>query len=499
METPTVGLLLAAAACLHAQTGVAVEGRVVSTSDKTPIRRAVVTLRGQETYLIRSDANGHFALPDVAPGQYEVEAAREGYQTRPLAGVVIGPGVVPLEVPLTPLALLAGRIVDELGDPVPDADVEAMHFRYESGRRQLQSSARVKTNDRGEYLIADLTPSRYYLRASDAQHIPPIIGDYFDRGPRRMQIYAPAFYPGTRDPDRASMLSLAAGAELQHVDLAIHRESVYSVRGRIAQGATVRLVRRFDEPGGAYASRPAGNGQFEIWGVTPGAYTVTGSRQSTVYAARKVEVVNDDIDGVDLTGSTAIGVAGSVRGAALPGLHVVLQSEEAAALDLNAPVNANGAFTLNAQPDSYIVHVTGEGAWLKSMRIGDREVPDHRLVPGRFEGALVLEASTASGAVSGSVTGPDGKPAAAVPVTLVPDQSLPFWSDMAQVSVTDAGGSFVFPRVIPGSYRLFAVEGAASGAPLDPEFRKPFDAKGAPVQVETNGKAAVSLSLIQDK
>ncbi|MDR3701165.1 MAG: carboxypeptidase-like regulatory domain-containing protein [Candidatus Sulfopaludibacter sp.] len=498
METPAVILLMAAAA-LHAQTGVAVEGKVVSTVGNAAVKRAVVTLRGEEIYLCRSDAHGQFSLKDVVPGRYEVEASHEGFQSKPEPAVTIGPGPATLELHLVPQALIAGRIVDELGDPVPDADVEAMHYRYQAGKKQLQSTARVKTNDRGEYLIADLAPSRYYVRASDPEHDPPIIGNYNDRGPRRQQVYAPAFYPGTRGANRASMLSVARGDELQRLDVQIHRESVYSIRGRMAPDISVGLIRRFDEPAFAYATRPSENGLFEIWGLTPGAYAVTGTRQKALYAMRKVEILNDDVEGVDLTSPTAIAVNGNVQAGGVNGLRVVLKSEEAAALDINTPVQADGSFTVNAQPDTYVVHLQGDGVWLKSMRIGDREVADHRLVPGRLPGPVTLVASTETGEIHGSVADTNGQPLAGVNVTLLPDQSLPYWPDLAQVATTNGDGAFTFSRVVPGNYRLFALADSEAGAPLDGEFRKPFDDKGTPVQVQTGSTATVRLAVIQMK
>jgi hypothetical protein len=66
------------------------------------------------------------------------------------------------------------------------------------------------------------------------------------------------------------MLTVAPGDVLQHLDLQLHRESVYSIRGRMAPDITAGLIRRFDEPAFAYASRPAGNGRFEIRGACRG-------------------------------------------------------------------------------------------------------------------------------------------------------------------------------------------------------------------------------------
>jgi hypothetical protein len=494
MERTTIILLIAAAAA-HAQGSV--EGWVINSVGGSGVKRAVVTLKGEETYLVRTDAEGRFALKDVVPGKYEVEAARDGYQAKPQRSVALNAGPnAALLLQLVPLATIAGKIVDENGEPVPEASVEAMRYRFTGANKQLRSNGKAVTNDRGEYLLADLAPSRYYLRANNTNQDPPIYGDMEDRGPRRLQVYAPAFYPGTRDPGRASMLDAEAGAELRNVDLQMHHEGVYSIIGTTSPGLAVKLIRLMNEPGGSYATRMGSSGPFEIWGLTPGPYVVTAVRQDAVYSERKVEILGDDVRGVDLTHATSVTVAGRVENAPA-GAHVVFQRDDGTPLNVNAQVEADGSFQVNAQPEGYVVHLQGGGAYLKSMRIGNREVADHRLLPGSSDGELALTASTGAGRIEGAVTDADGQPAIGVNVTLVPDQRLPYWGDMALTAVTNGSGAFTMQRVIPGEYRLFAVASAEVGAALDAEFRRPIEERGTALRVEADGTASVKLTLIQ--
>jgi hypothetical protein len=102
------------------------------------------------------------------------------------------------------------------------------------------------------------------------------------------------------------------------------------------------------------------------------------------------------------------------------------------------------------------------------------------------------------GAIGGTVD-TNGQPVAGVNVTLLPDQSLPYWPDLAQAAATNGNGAFTFSRVIPGDSRLFALADSEAGAPLDAEFRKPFDDKGTPVQVQAGSTATVPLTVIQMK
>jgi hypothetical protein len=478
---------------MHAQGSV--EGKVVSTVGGGAVKRAVVTLKGEETYLVRTDADGRFSLQGVAPGRYEVQAVRDGYQSKPERAVEVTGGANALTVHLVPLALIAGKVVDESGDPVAEATVEAMHYRFTGSNKQLRSNGRATTNDRGEYLLADLAPSRYYLRASSPDQDPPVIGDIVDRGPRRLQVFAAAYYPGTRDPNRASMLEAPPGGELRNVDLQMQRQGVYSISGTSSPGLSVELIRLVNEPRGSYATRRGSSGPFEIWGLVPGPYAVTSKRQGSLYALRRVEIVNDDIRGVDLTSGTSVAVAGRVENAP-PGALIVLQSEEATALDISAPLEADGSFHLSAQPDRYVVRIQGSGVYAQSVRIGDRDIPDHRIVPGASTEPLMVVASAAVGRIEGIVTDANGEPAAGVDVTLVPDQRLPYWGDLSLTATSNGSGAFTMPRVIPGDYHLLAVVGGEAGAPLDAEFRRPFEAQGTAVHVAAEGSVVVKLTAV---
>ena len=492
MERAAVAILMAAAA-LHAQS--VVQGRVVNAVDGSAVKRAVVTLKGEETYLVRTDGEGRFALQDVVPGRYEVEAAREGYQAKasPAVTVAAGSNAV-LRVQLVPLATIAGRITDDHGDPVADAAVEAMHYRFTGGNKQLRANARATTNDRGEYLVADVAPSRYYVRASKPDHDPPIIGGFTDRGPRRLMVYAAAYYPGTRDVNRATMLDATPGADVRNVDLRLERQGVYSIFGDTAPGLTAELIRLVNAPTAGYATRKGSSGPFEIWGLTPGRYAVTSKRQGELYAMRRVEIVSDDVRGVDLTAATTVAVSGRAEGAPA-GARVVLASEESPALDVTAPIEG-GVFRVNAQPERYVVRVQGGEAYVQSMKIGDRVIPDHRLTPGASTGEVVITVSTAMGRIEGTVVDAGGRPAVGVNVTLVPDQRLPFWGEMARTAVTNGTGAFTIAQVIPGDYRVFAIAGSELGAALDAELRKPVDEKGTSVRVEADGTVVVKVTLI---
>jgi hypothetical protein len=520
-------LLLPAVALLAGQPGGGVEGRVTSGLNGQPLKRAYVVLRGlssgtdaapAETYVCQTGADGRFSVADVAPGRYEAEASHDGFQAKPpdraaspvyfpQFTVEAGGHVTGIDLHLTPLGMLAGAITSDAGDPVANTVVEAMQNRYSAGRKVLTRVQQVQTDDRGEYRFSGLPPGRYYLRASNSNQDPPIAGGIDTRGPARTRIYMPAYYPAAQDASQAVALDVAPAAEMEHVDFRIRRVFVYSIRGTAPADADPMLARA--SFGYASAARSGENHEgFELYGIPPGIYAIRVSktdpatRRSTLFAFRRVEIGDQDIEGLDLTRPTGREISGTVQldGAAGPleSLRVLLQPEEAGAgTQTDCPVNPDGSFTITGQPDAYVIRVQAPaGAYLKSVRVGERERPNHRLNPGSDSGKLSLVVAGDAGRIEGSVTGADGKAIARATVTLIPDQSLPFWTDLAKTGTTGATGSFILTGVVPGAYKLYAWTDVEVGAPQDADFRKPFESQALAVQVDPSGSISVKLTAI---
>lgn len=517
------GCLLAVAALVHAQGG-AVDGSVMNTATGRGVKGAYVVVRGlaaegpAETYICQTDAEGRFSVADVAPGRYQVETSRPGFQAKaperaataanfPQITVQAGQRTSGVGLRLTPLGAIGGKILDDRGNGVPNATVEAIQFRYQAGKRVPRPVQRMQTDDRGEYFFSDLPPGRYYLRAFNMNSDPPLSGGVENRGPARTRIYAPGYFGGAREASRAVMLEVAPAAELARIDIAVHRVSIYSIRGLAPAGSQQSIVRPAGEPGFAYAQRMYGESRenFEIDGIPPGSYPLRVSKpqQPGVFAFRRVEVRDQDVEGLDLRNSTGRQVSGSVQlgdSVAVPreSLKVVLQPEDpGAGTDAESAVNADGSFTLTGQPDAYYVRVQAPaGSYLKSVRVGDRDAPDHRVNPGNDSGRLTLVLGADTGKVEGVAEDASGAPAGLVRITLIPDQSLPYWPDLLQSGTTDASGRFSFSGVPPGAYRLYAWTDVEAGAPEDAEFRKPFDNMAAAVQVPPRGTISVKLKAI---
>ncbi|SPE39954.1 exported hypothetical protein [Candidatus Sulfopaludibacter sp. SbA3] len=526
-------LVLVAALRLAAQ-GAVVEGRVADAVTGRPIRNAEVILRGltrsgdppdTDNYVAETDANGHFLVPAMVPGKYEVMASRNGYVRRipgrpwepgAMAQVTAGEGghaVVALK--LVPTGVISGRIVNLNGEPVAGATVEAMQEAYESNdslaagavwwglpaaaRRQLQARGGATSDDRGEYRIFGLAPGRYSLRVAESRGIQS-----------NFQAWANMPVPTFREMLYPAPLEVTPSGELRNVEIRVRPDLPHAIRGSVpsphAPDFSIALERRGDSSGPpAFASYGTTEENFFFEGVLPGSYILSttihdpADRARALFARAAVEMVDRDVEGVTLQVVPMKTVTGSVSADGplafkFSNMNVELDPDNPDSPTLTARVAADGTFTLPVLPESYLLtRPRIAAAYFKSVKMGDRELPDLRVDFAHMNGPLRILLGTDVAKVEGVVKDAGGNPAVAARVTLIPAGAQKGWNGRLRFTNTDEDGKFALPVVAPGEYKLFAWLDAELGAPLDPEFRKKYDEQGLAVQMEAKGVKAVEL------
>ena len=283
-----------------------VEGKVVNAVTGEPIRRASVLLMRSNpvpgdtgpptSYSTQSSSTGQFAMKDIEPGKYRLTVNRNGYvaftygargpmQPGTTLSLIRQQHMADLALKLTPQAVIMGRIRDDEGEPVANAQLALQSYRYISGRKQLMSSplgGGNTTNDLGEYRLFGVAPGKYYVSVT-----PMPVGQMFavDRsasaGPE--EDYVPSYYPGTVDPSAASQLDVPAGGQLSGIDLVLSKGRTVHVKGHISHGLSghqnVSIFLSPRNPGAMMG--PMRNiqmdaaGNFDIRNVTPGQYILT--------------------------------------------------------------------------------------------------------------------------------------------------------------------------------------------------------------------------------
>jgi protocatechuate 3,4-dioxygenase beta subunit len=501
-----------------------IQGRVINAVTGEAVKKADIVLSRNESpqnqsYTTTTSTSGWFAMQDVEPGRYNLSVSKRGYAHlnygshgpgRSGAALSIDPGqhLADITLRMSPQAVIAGRVIDEDGDPVPYISVQLMHYSYNKGKRKLESWDNSGTNDLGEYRLFGLSPGKYYLSATP------------NEGPRlaRRQGYAPTYYPGTSDPSGATALELHSGTVLRGVDITLTKTRTVRLRGRVVDpttsatiGAYVMLMPREDAE--SMFERQIGanmdaQGNFEFPSVVPGAYLVQATKNAankTYTAAQAVDARGSDVDNIVLELAPAAELKGLLRveGRALPSLtdlQVSLQPDGGGYFWAAGPVKADGSVTIqNVAPTHYEVNVYGLTGdyYIKSAAVGGKDILEggFTFAPGT-NGAIDIVLSGTGGQVEGVVLNADQQPATEASVVAVPDEPRRTQWRFYKDGHTDQYGRFTIKALAPGRYKLFAWEDVEDGAYQDPEFIRKFELLGEDVVIRENSHESAQLKLI---
>lgn len=523
-------LLLCSAPLLYPQASeqkCRLEGQVLNSLTGQPVRKVNLVMlpfrggAGRNTGSV-TDAEGRFEIAGIEPGSYRLIARRDGFVIheygakgpgKPPETLTLGPGDEKrgLVIRLTPFGAIAGRILDQDGDPIQMLQVNAMVYGYTSSGRRLMLKSSTTTNDLGEYRMFGLDPGRYYVMVRP-NAVRGLGGDRADDEGS----YIASYYPGTADANGAALLDLTGGQQLRGIDMTLRKTRAARIRGRVIKAAgmssvTIGLISV--TAGGGSSSDSVGlhdpDGKFEFHGIPPGSEILfaTGNVGDKQYMARlPIEVGSTDIEGLELRPLPPAELRGRVRIEGRPDFNVAqLQLVLDTAMGertFASPVGADGTFLLTGMvPDIYHFSViNSQDLYLKAIRWGDGDITDHGLdltgMPASASLEVILSAN--AGQIDGSVENEKSEPASSVMVTLLPvgpRRMKPFF----KVAVTNARGQFLIRGVAPGRYKVFAWDEVNPDAVLyDPEFMQPFDSMGKNIEISEQGKETVQLKLIRN-
>jgi uncharacterized surface anchored protein len=479
-----------------------IAGTLVSKTDAHPLAHARVTIRdvknSDKFASLVTDEDGKFEFSGLPAGKYSLNGSKRGYISAAYdqhdqfsTAIVTGAGLdtETLQLRLAPAAIIAGKILDEGGDPVRHAMVSVYYDDHSNGVDQIHMFRSAQTNDQGVYEITPLMPGTYFLSASAKPWYALHPTSESDNGrdktnsqgqtetdqtttfDRSLDVaYLPTYYPDATDADSATPIPVRGGERIE-VDMHLNPVPALTLTFRVPQdGKTGFMYPQLQQPafdsdtsvqtGGVRRVSP---GVMEISGIPAGHYNVRLFGGGTQMQMNGVDLTKDgeEIDTSRSEAMSTVKVLAQIPGDATPlaQLRIGLRSGHRL-LSAWKPLDDKGEAELPqipagkydvqvwGPPKPYsIAHMTAEGATVSGRSLTVAAGASVTLALTLVGGSAELEGTAKR----------VGKAFAGAMVVLVP-KNPERDHDLFRRDQSDLDGTFSLHNVVPGSYTLLAIE-----------------------------------------
>jgi hypothetical protein len=337
-----------------------VDGTLIDSVTHAPIPNVIVTLLGSTRYNGTTDETGVFHIDDVKPGKYFLNIVKSGY-TLPVArrtGFQVDSDTR-VSVEMDPLGRVEGRVRYSDGRPAPRASVSF-------GSVQTGHNYTATADMGGSFLIEDIVPGSYFLRAVGAAGDPRADGE----------MWAATYFPSTVDRAAAEPIPIMTGlivnrdVRLRSVPARRIRGIVRDETGQPAAGVSVSLG------GGEAQSVVTGeDGIFEF--VTrDGEWFVTAIRADARGQTRAI-VSRHDLENLQIRLALPFSVPIVIDndgGAELRIPAAVLFSVDGTAMPRMSPLSRDAI--QQVYPGRYKVEtmLTPPGSYIESIKLGEMDI-----------------------------------------------------------------------------------------------------------------------------
>ena len=513
-----------------------IRGRVVTADTGAPVRRAqvrAVSANSRDNRLVATDEQGNFEFRDLSGGRWDVTTSKAGFvtmrfgQRRPFeAGrpIEIADDQVMERVNLVlPRgAAINGRLLDEFGDPVARARVQALRYQLVQGTRRLTPvGLTAQSDDRGAFRLYGLMPGEYYVSA--------LVRALRVDDPGDTTSYAPTYYPGTGSVTQAQPVTLGLAAETS-ISFALMPVRTARVSGRVLSSTGGPLsngrvmltsANSTGLPPAAFGAggRVGADGTFTLSNVAPGSYTLmalSGNQRNAGPDAERgsvpIAVAGEDLTGITVVtsrGATLSGTVGGAWGSAVQpevgGLQVTAQPVpfDGGIRVRPARVDADGTFTLTSLFGPSLIRVNGlsQGWMIEAVLVAGSDVTD---TPFDFRpndeinAEIVLTDRITQ--VSGTVSDRDDTPSSDFTVVVFPEDETKWAPPSRYVKSArpDQQGLVKILGLPPDNrYLAVAVDYLEEGGASDPEFLYLVKNRATRFSLGEGASATVDLKLVE--
>ena len=531
-----------------------IDGVVTKEPGSEPVKKVLVELIAENQaeggdYTAVSGVDGTFHIEGIVPGRYHMFAERTGllevdkHRARSDGRVLTltaGQEVKDVLIRVQAAAVVRGRVTDEDGDPLPNAQVAVLRQTFVSGRSRWEQSGAERTNDLGEYRVAGLPAGSYYVSVSPPPDFKVLIESagaaaqlqlHDKGGPDKPAptSYQTTYYPGTGDRSQAAAVPLRAGDDFV-ADFSLTPSPSLSIRGSVVnlppRSSAVIMLQSRDFNLVLNGAEMHPDGSFVIRDVAPGTYTILATIENSpvpMMARQALQLVSNSVEDLRLQPQPGGWIHGRLRLETKGGASKVdasqiflkLRSADGDDEALGeftmgdgfsslAHVGADGSFEWkNVPPGNYYVELVGEGGtnfdlFLKSATAGNRDVDEAGISVNGASVVLDVVASANGASAEGMVTDQKGEPVANAVIVAVPEPRLRARVERYRTTESDQSGRFALHGIQPGDYTLFAWENVDGEAYYNPEFLKTYETQGSALRVSEGDRKTMQLVVIPE-
>ncbi len=473
-------------------------GSVEDSVSQQPVEGVMVVV-GPGSKSATTDAKGAFQFKDIDPGAHTLRAFSESHRfTGKIVSLTCNQDLSGVRLKMDPMSTLAGKVLDENGEPVAGAQVDLVSRDYFVGKLRYIVSSVATTNDKGEYSLSRVLPGyKYLVYASLRERRLDAISKVPTNPKLRKKVFEPEYYGGSDRPEGAQVVVARPGERKEGVDFKLRRTAAWCIDGVIRNGA---------EPGqamfsiaesqphlgfspsaevGVFGMRATGHsgddGKFRICNMHPGEYTVTtavfdSDNVATVFSKTEANITDEDLHDLKISALPKIPIAGEViwDGPAPPQpvegqIHLHVQPMGRAGFtgeheSFDAKSQIPGQFSFPGLfVDQYHIRIFGvpKDCYLKEATYAGNSVFTAPIVPGSAgNSSMRIVLARDGGTIQVKVVDKDKNALPDTSLVILPADigSPALLADSMIRTTTDQNGTYTSDRLAPGKYIVIATD-----------------------------------------